>query len=327
MGRSQFSNPETFVPIPETATCDSVPEDINGISAIHCSFTEADNIANSLDVASAQGDIWFAEDGNYVVKYDLEAQDLSLKGRFEESGGYYEFETYTIGFELEDIDSVAISLPAEAEGTEVLDQTNTVTGGSGLAAPDGADVFVDTDPGGLSYYSTADQATLIDFHLRELPAAGWQAVPDESYVDDNYALLLFENEEGLLRAFIQKDIDGGNFVSITLPFEAPGGVEGSTGGDTATGGGEAAGEMPVLDDAAELFSAGGATTYATEADIATVIEFYRQELSAQGWVEDTSSTVSTADVAVLMFSKDGTSLTAAINKEADGRVRVSLLQQ
>jgi len=327
MGRSQFANPETFVPIPETATCDSGPEDINGISAIHCTFTEADNIANALNASSAQGDIWFAEAGNYVVKYELDAQDVSLKGRFAESGGYYEFATYTIGYELEEVDGgLTISLPAEAEGAEVVDQSGSVIGNSGLAAPDGADVFVDSDPGGLNYYSTEDQATLIDFHRQALPAAGWQADPEESYVDDNYALLIFENETGILRVFIQKDIDGGNFVSVTLPFVAPG-PDAGAGGDTSTGGGAAAGDIPVLDDATELFSGGAATTYVTEADIETVVEFYRQELSAAGWTEDTSSSISTGDVAVLKFEQDGTSLTASATKEDDGRVRVSILKQ
>ena len=95
-GRVQFSHPSLVAPLPETALCDTEPETINGISVIHCTFTEEDNVADSLDAANIEGEVWIAEDGGYVVKYILDAEQLDLKGGF--SGGYEYFETYTIDY-------------------------------------------------------------------------------------------------------------------------------------------------------------------------------------------------------------------------------------
>jgi len=330
IGQSQFISPEQMVPVPDTATCDPEPEEVNGISAIHCIFTEQDNVAHSLDAATIQGDIWIAQEGNYVVKYNLEAQNVNLKGKFNQ--GFSQFETYGIGYELSDINAdISITLPPEAEGTQIIDVSDSTGGSSGLNVPPSAEVFLDS-PSGLNYFSTASLQTLVDFHREDLTAAGWQEDPTESFVDEHSALLVFENETGIMRVFIYRDIDGGYFVSITLPFEPPditGGGSGDTGdGSTGSGGGaEASSDMPVLDDATDLFSTGQVTTYYTALDVAAVVEFYRAELPALGWTEDTGTSFSNESTALLNFNKDGATLTLAVNQEEEGRVNVSMIQQ
>jgi hypothetical protein len=150
-------------------------------------------------------------------------------------------------------------------------------------------------------------------------------------VDDQNALLAFENEEGILRVFVQKDLgDEGYFVSITLPFEEPilGDGSGST-GDATTGGGAAtdAPDVPILDDATELFAAGQVVTYYTASEVADVLNFYREELTALGWTENAATAFSDDSTGLLTFEKDGVTLTLAVSKESEGRVNVNVIQQ
>lgn len=320
LGRSQFSNPGLYAPLPDTAACNAQPEEVNGVSAIRCSFTEADNVAKSLEGAeSIQGDVWIAAEGNYVVRYQLKAQNLQLKGLFS---GFTEFETYNIDYELLDTNNVAVELPAEAQGTQPIPNPITPGQTSGIAAPDSAQIFVDS-PYGMNYFSSADLQTLVDFHRQNLPPAGWQENSAEGYVDDGYALLIFENEEGVLRVFIQQDLNGeGYFVSITLPFEAPD----FSGGDTS-GGAASASELPLLDDATDVFAAGQVTTYYTASNIPAVVDFYRNQLPAQGWTENTATSFTGDTNALLTFEKEGVTLTVSINQESEGRVNVNLIQQ
>lgn len=318
MGLSQFANPETFVSLPETAICGDQPEDVNGVSAIKCTFTEQDNVSKGLDAATIQGTVWVAQNGNYVVKYELEAQQVNLKGAF--SGGYEQFSTYNLGYELVDANSsdINISLPAEAQGTQVIDASIT-PGSSGLATPDGAEIFVDSEFG-LNYFANTDLPAIVNFHRQQLTSAGWTELADESYVDDNLqALLVFENETGLLRVFVSKDIEGGYFVSITLPYDAPGL---SGGGSDSSGG-----SLPILDDATDKVSSGPVTTYYTASSVAEAVAFYRAELPAQGWTENTATSLTGDANALLTFEKEGATLTVSINQESEGRVNVNLIQQ
>lgn len=334
LGRSQFSNPGLYAPLPESAACNAQPETVNGVPAIHCAFTEQDKVANALEGAETiVGDVWIAENGNYVVKYQLDARNLQLKGLFS---GFTEFETYKINYDLLDINNVTVQLPAEAQGTQPLPNFPT-QGESGLAAPEGAQIFVDSFAG-LNYFSTADLNSIVDFHRQSLPAAGWREVPEEGYVDEEYALLIFENEEGVLRVYAQKDLGHeGYFVSATLPFEPPdfsgagsssgdaSGGDASTGGGTTTGGGT--GDLPLLADATEVFNAGQVVTYYSATDISDIVDFYRNELPALGWTENTATSFTDDTTALLTFQKEGATLTIAATKESEGRVNVNLIQQ
>jgi hypothetical protein len=342
LGRVQFSHPSLTAPLPETALCDSETETINGVSVIHCSFTEADNVADSLDAAVINGDVWIAEDGNYVMKYVLNAEQLDLKGAF--SGGYEYFDTYTIDYELDNVNGdFTIDLPAEAQGTEVIDIAGLSSGeSSGIPAPDGADVYIDSFAS-LNYFSTLDIEDLADYHIETLPTVGYQEIPEESYVEENYALLAFEDDAGgILRVFIQQDLASeGYFVSVTLPFDAPDLSSGdsdnsSSGADTGagdtsdTGGAESAdaSEFPVLDDAEEITSLGGFITYYSTTDIPSTVDFYRNELSTEGWEEDEAQTLVQPDtLGMMQFTKDGETLMVTITKEDDGRTNVIVVTQ
>ncbi|MCP4359180.1 MAG: hypothetical protein GY796_14290 [Chloroflexi bacterium] len=328
LGRSQFMNPGLFAHLPETALCDSEAETINGVSAIRCSFTEEDNVSYALDAAAIEGDVWIAEDGNYILKYVLDVEGLDLKGAFD-SGGFEFFKTYDIVYELTDINEVTIELPAEAQGADLVDSTSTLDEKSGLAALEGGDVFFDAFAG-MSYYSTADLESIVDFHLEDLAAAGWAAIPVESYVEeDGYALLVFEDKTGgILRVYAQRDLGHqGYFVSMTLPYDIP-----DFAGDDSSAGGAESGtsgsDFPLLDNAEEVNVLGGFVNYYTASDISSVVDFYRQQFSADGWEEDaTASVVQPDTLGMLQFKKDGETLMMTAAKEDDGRTNVIIVAQ
>jgi len=172
-----------------------------------------------------------------------------------------------------------------------------------------------------------------------VPTIGYQELPEESYVEDGYALLVFEDETGgILRVFIQKDLGGkGYFVTATLPFENPnlfggeseGGSEVDSGSGGASGaGGASASEFPVLDDAEEITSLGGFVTYYSATDIPSTIEFYRQALSAEGWEEDSAQTLIQPDtLGMMQFKKDDETVMVTITKEEGGRTNIIVVTQ
>lgn len=216
-----FFAPDEDLELPKTAQCSSELETINNIPTRHCTFSEADVVPDEESYEDLRGDIWLAVDGNYIVKYQLEADGYSSnQGDMED---LFDFGSVSFLYELSEVNAeLTITPPEEA-----------------LNAPS------------------------LDF-----------------------------------------------------------------GGDVGDSGGEgdvSTGDLPVLDDAEELFSAAGFVTYYTQSDIAAAVDFYRQELTALGWIEDTDSAYSDETVALLSFEKEGSTLTLTLGKEDDGRVNVGLI--
>lgn len=83
-------------------------------------------------------------------------------------------------------------------------------------------------------------------------------------------------------------------------------------------------EFPVPDDAEDLFSMAGLTTYYTGASVETVVDFYRQSLVAEGWQEDANGAYVDETTALLSFTKEGQALTITVGKE-DSRTNVGLI--
>ncbi|GAB4441420.1 MAG: hypothetical protein Kow0031_23440 [Anaerolineae bacterium] len=342
MGASQFSNPAVFAPLPDTATCDSDPVEVNGVSAIHCTFTIDDMSFSSLDAASSNGEVWVAEDGNYVVSYILEATDVAVKGAFEGSAMKY-FDVYRTGYDLTDINGdISIELPAEAAGADVIDMAAMNAGGatSGLAVPPNAELIIDNEF--VLMYFSADMTTeeIAAFHRDALSSAGWEELPDDSYVEEINALLAFAGEGGVLRVFASQDIDGGFFVNATMPFEmpdmsgdsapaAPADSGGDSAGDSGSDSGNSAppaagGDLPLMADAADVLSMGGFTSYTSAGSIDAVLQFYRDQLPPLGWAEDENVSFSDDTTGMLMFNKDNQSLLLTLSAEG-GSTTVGLV--
>ena len=113
-------------------------------------------------------------------------------------------------------------------------------------------------------------------------------------------------------------------VSIELPAEAKNAQSLDFGG-MAGGADQASADVPVLDDAEELFTAGGMTTYSSASSLDAAVEFYRQSLDGEGWTEDDGGALVTGSSALLSFEKDGTTLTISISQEDGGKINVSII--
>jgi len=191
-----FFAPDEDLELPDTALCDSSPEVINGISAVHCTFTEEDVQSEDATFESLIGSVWVAEDGDYIVKYQLDAEGFqSLNGA---EGDFFDYGSVSFLYELLEVDTnFEITPPAEAMNAESLDFGNL-----GLSEDTGDMPVLDdaeelVSLGGIvTYYTNSDVAAVVDFYRQELPAMGYTEAEDTSFVDEQTALLSFENAEG-----------------------------------------------------------------------------------------------------------------------------------
>ena len=132
------------------------------------------------------------------------------------------------------------------------------------------------------------------------------------------------DEEGLFGfgdvSFEYNLTDANGDFTITLPPEAENGGGMDLGGLGDSGDADP-GDIPVLDDAEELMSMGGLVTYYTAAGVSDVVEYYRQQLPALGWAENTDQGYSDDSTALLNFEKDGQSTMVTVTIE-EGRTNV-----
>jgi hypothetical protein len=131
-------------------------ETVNAVSAMHYHFDEKSVQWQAGQNGKAQGDVWIAQPGGYVLKYQLTIQLPS--GDFQG--------TRTWSYELSDINSVVqISLP---KGCLVLiNDIPVMEGASGVMQL----------PGFQRYVSSASQEQITQFYKDNLTAAGWSPLP------------------------------------------------------------------------------------------------------------------------------------------------------
>ena len=86
-------------------------------------------------------------------------------------------------------------------------------------------------------------------------------------------------------------------------------------------------DVPVMEDPQGLFGSESTVSYSTSLEYNTVLEFYKKEMLANGWTEDTSQiSVETTDAAVLYYVKDGRAATVTLSSSA-GQTFVQVLIQ
>jgi hypothetical protein len=131
-------------------------ETVNNISATHYQFDEKSVQWQAGQNGKAQGDVWIAQPGGYVLKYQLTIQLPS--GDFQG--------TRTWSYELSDINSVAeISLPKGC--LALINDIPVMEGASGVVQL----------PGFQRYVSSASLEQITQFYKDKLTAAGWSLLP------------------------------------------------------------------------------------------------------------------------------------------------------
>jgi hypothetical protein len=169
-------------------------ERINGILCRHYTFDEKSLLLG--DISRAEGEMWVAVDGDYVVKYVLEAE-----GKDPTSGDEGRIEWV---YELRDVNApITIEPPAgcQAAGSEFP------------IMADAADVT--TMSGMVTYKSSSSFNDVLAFYQAEMKAAGW-AESGDSFTSEDMAMLTYTkdgrtasvmltSEEGKVSVFITSE--------------------------------------------------------------------------------------------------------------------------
>jgi hypothetical protein len=69
-----FLEPAQLIVLPASVSTPPQPETLNGLPALRYHFSQADLNSSALIFNQAQGDVWLAQPGNYVVQYMLSAE-------------------------------------------------------------------------------------------------------------------------------------------------------------------------------------------------------------------------------------------------------------
>jgi len=165
----------------------------------------------------------------------------------------------------------------------------------------------------IAYDNASDVETLSDFYRQALTDADWEE--GDSFGDETFAYLEFTQGDGYLYIQLDKattDSDTSVFVDASSAPSLTGNVANTTSDEEAMGG-SSAGAMPNLptpDDAQDVaYDADyGEITYSSSSDIETLVAFYRDMLSADGWQEDDFFSVVDETTGMLEFAQNDDTL-------------------
>jgi hypothetical protein len=173
---------------------------INGVRARHYTFDEGGLFGSTLGMTNAHGDVWVANDGDWVVKYELSAEGKdTLFGKAESEGKLtwtYEVTEVNARFEIAapaDCESAASDVPVMPDATEKSSMGSLIT-----------------------YKSASTFQEVLDFYQDEMPANGWEPSAGEPLLTGELAMLAYEKEGQ--KASITITVDSGQ-VSVMISVE------------------------------------------------------------------------------------------------------------
>ncbi len=160
------------------------PEEVNGVQAYKYAFDETDfdlsELAEGDEVKRAEGEIYVAADGNYVVKLVIDA-DM----RFGDPDQMFQEGNIKMAFDISDVNQpITIEPPAEAEAQ---------TGREDIPILPDADMeFASAEF--ISYRTATGVKDAAQFYQDEMPKNGWTA--DETNMVLDESAILNYNKEG-----------------------------------------------------------------------------------------------------------------------------------
>ena len=96
-------------------------------------------------------------------------------------------------------------------------------------------------------------------------------------------------------------------------------------GESESGGGGATGSFPVPDDATDLFSMTGITTFSSSQTVEDLTTFYKTEMVADGWTM--GEEISLPGLVSLTFTREGKTATVTITADpATGKTQVAIFE-
>jgi hypothetical protein len=164
-------------------------EDVNGVATRHYTFDESlmGTVLGAYE--KVQGDVWVAEEGDYVVKYAFTAED-------EKANYRWIWEVYDVNAPF------TIEPPAEAQGArEDIPLMPDATGRSTYGAM-------------TSYETASALSAVVDFYMQQMPDQGWSYDEAASTVSEEFATLSFSKEGETVSITLFPGDSGGTSVLI-----------------------------------------------------------------------------------------------------------------
>ena len=192
-------------------------DEINGVDVVHWTFTEEDieeclppeDLEDMGEISQATGDLYIAEDDNFVVLMEMsfEGEDLDMDlGETEEGAKAVRME---VRYETTDVNEpFTIEVPAEATESSSLPDD--------IPVPEGT-TGVNNMFGMISFTAEAPPQEVFDFYQAEMPNNGWTEVSSEAMT----GLWMLEfTKDGRTASFMISEDDSGNAsVMITVADE------------------------------------------------------------------------------------------------------------
>jgi len=228
-----------------------------------------------------------------------------------------------------DVEELYALPEGQSEGDTLTDDTTTTaTDMSAMPAflvPDEAqNIEYYSDEAMITYDTAMDMDSLLDFYRQALTKAGW----DESYatIDEIYSDLEFVQGDEYL--YVQLDKSTGDEIFTIVDLYGAPSISGDEVASTSGDAGSSTADMPPLptpDDAQNVtYDADyGEIAYTSPSDIETLVEFYREMLSADGWEEDEFFSIVDESSAFVDFTKNDDSIFLAMF-DFSGETEVSI---
>lgn len=243
----------------------------NGISALQYTFDQQSLVAADGALKSAVGEVWLAEQGGFVLSYELTAEVQTT----EFSG------TRSWSYELLPLDEGA-PLPMPAACPPVLSDVPILPGGEA----------VEQQPGFLYYRVVGEQRrTAVTFYAEQLSALGWQALPgaapDQVYLDGESTALAYRRETVVLIVSLF-DRDGAlHVVAQTVRMDQAEGAGGVPDvplmTEEPTNQPPLPQDLPVLTGETVLYETESTRVLQVNSSAADAASFYMAEMEGRGW--------------------------------------------
>jgi hypothetical protein len=262
-------------------------EVVDGTPAIRYNFGK-EAFTDGADAPPVAGSVWLAEQGGYVLRFEMDVDAPAQAG----SGGLSAGQSWR--YSLSRLDgSVRLDLPPSC-GADLL----------ALPRPRSAEM-VRMENGSLSYQSAEEPAALVDFYRQQLAGLGWDLLnpepdgaPELPFVltaEKNERWLsvqLDEGEAGLFEAtltlfdmpVLETEHPGTEDAGSTVEPARPGKKPGQTAPTPAAGQNDLPADVPLYPGALEVIEMpGSGVMFTAPARSDVVIAFYEKEMVANGW--------------------------------------------
>jgi len=308
-------NPASQLPSISGAADDGT-DTINDIAALRYTFDETNVSRRSGKNDHANGDLWVAEEGGYLVKYLLTA-DLSSENFTGTRSWSYELLPLTAN------DSIQLPDPCQPMYFDLP------------ALQDAAEMIL--QPGFQQYTTRASRTEVVEFYNEALPAQGWQALPGSrpgemdlaasvqtlAYTHDapdgsTLLVILVDEKDGSLRITVQSlTVTQEPQPNFTEPADTP------ETPDTATDEPQASlpEDLPVYPGAAVINRTESFLMLETSDSIEEVVLFYKDEMTGLEWTLDNE--MDQAGIIVQSWTKNDASLVITLT-ESQGKVQIMI---